>query len=54
MLKVPEHNKIIKDPFATQICKALQRKVNGEYTEEELKQIKRSKEILSEYEAIWV
>lgn len=54
MLGFPEHNEPIKEPFASQIREALRRRATGEYNEEELKQMERSKEILSKFEAIWV
>lgn len=54
-MEIPEHKTIIvKEPFASQMIDALERSKCGNYTEEELKQIERSKQILSEYEAIWV
>jgi len=53
MLGFPSHNKPIEEPFASQIREKLIRYAKGEFTEEEIQQMKHSKEILSQYHAVW-
>lgn len=48
-----KEKRIIKEPFASEIREKLKRYAKGEFTEEELKQQERSKEILKEYNAVW-
>ena len=45
---------IVKEPFASKIRKKLKRYRNNNLTEEELKQIEKTKKILKKYKAIWV
>lgn len=54
MLGFERPHEPIKEPFASQLIEKLKRIYTGEYNEEDLSQIKRSKEILSKYHAIWV
>ena len=43
----------IKEPFASQLRAALWRARTHNYSEEDLIQMKRTKEILSQYTAVW-
>ena len=54
MLGIEKINVVIKEPFASQIREKLKRYRNNELTEEERKQIEKSKKILEKYNAIWV
>ena len=54
MLGIEKINVVIKEPFASQIREKLKRYHNNELTEEERKQIEKSKKILEKYNAIWV
>ena len=54
MLGIEKINVVIKEPFASQIREKLKRYRNNELTEEERKQVEKSKKILEKYNAIWV
>jgi hypothetical protein len=54
MLGIEKTNIVIKEPFASKIREKLKRYRNNDLTEEELKQIEKSKIILKKYNAIWV
>jgi len=54
MLGIKKTNIVIKEPFASQILEKLKRYRNNDLTEEERKQVERSKRILKKYNAIWV
>lgn len=54
MLGIEKINIIIKEPFASQIREQLKRYHNNELTEEEKKQIEKSKNILKKYNAKWI
>lgn len=54
MLGIEKINIIIKKPFVNQIRERLRRYRNNELTEEEQKQVEKSKRILKRYNAKWV
>ena len=54
MLGIEKTNIVIKEPFASKIRENLKRYRNNNLTEEELKQIEKSKKNLKKYNAIWV
>lgn len=54
MLGFERPHEPIKEPFASQLIEQLIRIYKGEYNEEDLVQMKRTKESLSKYHAIWV
>ena len=54
MLGIEKINIVIKEPFASKIREQLKRYHNNELTEEEKKQIEKTKKILKRYNAIWV
>ena len=54
MLGIEKVNIIIKEPFASQIREKLKRYRNNELTEDERKQIEKTKRTLKKYNAIWV
>ena len=54
MLGIEKINVVIKEPFASQIREKLIRYRNNELTNEERKQIEKTKRILEKYNAIWV
>jgi len=51
-----DHKKtiIVKEPYASQIIEKLLRYRKGEFTEEEIREFEKRKEILKKYKAIWV
>ena len=53
MLGFPSHNEPIKEPYASQLREKLMRYTTKNYSKEDLAEIKRSKEILSKYHAVW-
>lgn len=54
MLGFERPHEPIKEPFFSQLIEQLIRIYKGEYNEEDLAQMKRTKESLSKYHAIWV
>lgn len=54
MLGIEKINIVIKEPFASKIKEQLKRYRNNELTEEEKKQIEKTKKIFKRYNAIWV
>lgn len=54
MLGIEKTNIVIKEPFVSQIREKLKRYRNNDLTEEELKQIEKSKKNLKKYNVIWV
>lgn len=54
MLGIEKVNIIIKEPFASQIREKLKRYRNNELTEEERKQIEKTKRTLKKYRARWI
>ena len=54
MLGIEKVNIVIKEPFASKIREQLKRYRNNELTEDECKQIEKTKKILNKYNAIWI
>ena len=54
MLGIEKIKIVIKEPFSSQIRDKIKRYRNNELTEEERKQVEKSKRILKKYNTIWV
>ena len=54
MLGIEKINIVIKEPFASKIREQLKRYRNNELTEEERKQIEKTKRTLKKYRGRWV
>ena len=49
-----QHTTLVKEPYASEIRKKLERYATKNFNEEDLKQIERQKKILQKYNSIWI